>query len=512
MGIDMYVSEARTQADSVATRCDSRVKGYENLQKAISDFYFNSQGLSGKTYDSAKEYFMSVLYPLAQGGALLSEATKEAVKRFPEEYTARVDTCDWKESELIENLTQIDQQIRTLYDIRSNIEYYPMPDLIKTTLLYANEEQIQLYQDMHNVFSEKLDRLREFNASSPEIFSEIDALESSIKQGLAQVKSSWNASSGTFMVPQDLSWVATIEKASKVANERKFSDEIERFLKDGGQLMVYKDRAKAKLASQNEFASDVSFEDADVVIWYIVKDGVVINLAEHPEFKDLYKYLQKKGDKLKKDQYKTVSYNQAEKMTVDSMDGIEGRIARFEYYFRPAESALAGVVAGVTTAKAIKATGKVPYGDNGLQSKELEFSGTHFSAETSPSVTAKKWQGKGKYPGIDNYQDVVIKKGSIVYRGEPNGTEYFTTTSAIEEASGFADNLFNGLQVEKHPIFGYRNTMQGYEITSDIRGGISRTIANKQFGNGGSTQLFIPDIDDLIKSGSLKPTSSITLE
>lgn len=206
----MYLSESRTQADSVATRCDSRVKGYESLQKAISDFYFNSQGLSGKTYDSAKEYFMSVLYPLAQGGVLLSEATKEAIKRFPEEYTARVDTCDWKESELIESLTQIDQQIRNLYDIRSNIEYYPMPDLIKTTLLYANEEQIQLYQDMNRAFSEKLDRLREFNASSPDIFSEIDALESSIKQGLAQVKSSWNASSGTFMMPQDLSWAKSI--------------------------------------------------------------------------------------------------------------------------------------------------------------------------------------------------------------------------------------------------------------------------------------------------------------
>ncbi|GHU40259.1 hypothetical protein FACS1894193_02260 [Bacilli bacterium] len=234
----MYLSESRTQADSVATRCDSRVKGYESLQKAISDFYFNSQGLSGKTYDSAKEYFMSVLYPLAQGGVLLSEATKEAVKRFPEEYTARVDTCDWKESELIERLTQIDQQIRNLYDIRSNIEYYPMPDLIKTTLLYANEEQIQLYQDMNRAFSEKLDRLREFNASSPDIFSEIDALESSIKQGLAQVKTSWNASSGTFTMPQDLSWaksISNIKSAKIIAIYREqygFDDEtIELLLK-----------------------------------------------------------------------------------------------------------------------------------------------------------------------------------------------------------------------------------------------------------------------------------------
>ena len=111
------------------------------------------------------------------------------------------------------------------------------------------------------------------------------------------------------------------------------------------EIIEPKDRAKVKMANQNDLASDISFADADVVIWYIVKDGVVINLAEHPEFKDLYRYLQTKGSKLNKDQYKTISFNQAEKMTVDSMGGIEGRIARFEYYFRPAENALAGIVA-----------------------------------------------------------------------------------------------------------------------------------------------------------------------
>ena len=72
--------------------------------------------------------------------------------------------------------------------------------------------------------------------------------------------------------------------------------------------------------------------------------------------------LKKKGDKLKKDQYKTVSFNQAEKLTVDSMDGLEGKIGRFEYYFRPAESAIVGVVAARRTAKAVQATGRIPDG------------------------------------------------------------------------------------------------------------------------------------------------------
>ena len=36
-----------------------------------------------------------------------------------------------------------------------------------------------------------------------------------------------------------------------------------------------------------------------------------------------------------------------------------------------------------------------------------------------------------------------------MYRGEPNGTEYFTTLDAIEQSGRDATTLFEGLQVEK---------------------------------------------------------------
>ena len=50
----------------------------------------------------------------------------------------------------------------------------------------------------------------------------------------------------------------------------------------------------------------------------------------------------------------------------------------------------------------------------------------------TPSEIAKSWQGSGKYPGVDDYTDVTVTKGTTLYRGEPNGTEYFTTLDAIE--------------------------------------------------------------------------------
>ena len=60
----------------------------------------------------------------------------------------------------------------------------------------------------------------------------------------------------------------------------------------------------------------------------------------------------------------------------------------------------------------------------------------------SPSEQAKSWQGKGKYPGIDEYTDVTVDKGTVLYRGEPNGSEYFTTLDAIECSGRNATTIF----------------------------------------------------------------------
>ncbi len=129
----------------------------------------------------------------------------------------------------------------------------------------------------------------------------------------------------------------------------------------------------------------------------------------------------------------------------------------------------------------------------------------------SPSEIAKGWQGSGKYPGVDNYRDITLKKGKVIFRGEPNGTEYFTTKTAIEKAGKNATEIFEGLQVEKHPIHGYRGSMTGYRINEDISAAFGITKANPQFGKGGLPQMFIPDVNELIEKGILIPVEDITL-
>ena len=129
----------------------------------------------------------------------------------------------------------------------------------------------------------------------------------------------------------------------------------------------------------------------------------------------------------------------------------------------------------------------------------------------TPSQLARSWQGSGKYPGVDDYVDITVKKGTILYRGEPNGTEYFTTLDAIEQSDKVATKIFEGLQVEKNPIHGYRGIMQGYIFNDDVASAYGITYANIQFGAGGLPQYYIPNVKDLIEKGILVPVDCIKL-
>lgn len=112
---------------------------------------------------------------------------------------------------------------------------------------------------------------------------------------------------------------------------------------------------------------------------------------------------------------------------------------------------------------------------------------------------------------MDEYIDVTIKKGEILYRGEPNGTEYFTTLDAIEQSGREATRLFEGLQVEKHPIHGYRGEMQGYIFNDNVVSAYGITNANPQFGEGGLPQYYVPNIEDMINKNIVSPVESIKL-
>ena len=332
--------------------------GSNKLMQAI-----DGKTLSGAAYNAGKGLFGELIIPtITRCGQAIEEMSQDLQRYISANQAIQAASTD------ILDEAKLEQKIRESETYRNTIKatadalnsqafgILGMTNPVTAMLSLAN--QLFDIQGKLNSYVASLDQdieklkqdlrlLQNFVSETQGLFSNSLTNFKIAMQGVTVLGKLIVNGNGTYSFPKgmDKSWFTEKKKSQKFQNDQLTKEQLETFLKDGGQLMVYKDRAKVKMANQNDLASDISFADADVVIWYIVKDGVVINLAEHPEFKDLYRYLQTKGSKLNKDQYKTISFNQAEKMTVDSMGGIEGRIARFEYYFRPAENALAGIVA-----------------------------------------------------------------------------------------------------------------------------------------------------------------------
>src|SRR6185295_17900563 len=70
----------------------------------------------------------------------------------------------------------------------------------------------------------------------------------------------------------------------------------------------------------------------------------------------------------------------------------------------------------------------------------------------SPSRYARTLQGKGDYPGIDRFKDIILKKGKLIYAGFPGQGNFYTTASAIRRAGDSAGALNRGLQIAPHRI------------------------------------------------------------
>lgn len=224
MSVDMYVSVSQSQASSVSTMCKSQLEGYNELQKAITDFVIASPFLTGKAYDSAKVYFEVVLYPLVQGGILLSEAVENAVNKFPEEYIFQVDSGDLKQSELEEKIRRADRLLNQAKEIRREVNSSKTSDITKSFQLTANSMLIGMYSTSKQKLEEQLQELLTFNTSSPSLFSEITSLQQAVNQGLAQTKTAWNGVTGTFNIPNDLSWKITINEKWGKYQIKKMSD------------------------------------------------------------------------------------------------------------------------------------------------------------------------------------------------------------------------------------------------------------------------------------------------
>lgn len=106
---------------------------------------------------------------------------------------------------------------------------------------------------------------------------------------------------------------------------------------------------------------------------------------------------------------------------------------------------------------------------------------------------AKTWQGKGSYPGVDNWFTVEIPAGTKVYGGLPGQTAFYAFEPAVQASGLDKVKYWESLQVEPHPKFGYRTQLGEYVTNKTLHAVISKVEANQQFGSGGAWQIFIKE-------------------
>ena len=214
MGIDMYLEQSQLQSSSVATMCQSQVKAYQDLQSAIQKFSEDTESLKGDAYNSARSFFASVLLPLSKGGQLYAETFSQAIKKLPEDYQTMVDSKSWREDDLLDKIRQEEQMIAYLYEVNQSFSTLSLDSEKKRN----NTELIRGHQANKRIYETILKDLRAFDSYSGGLFNDLDSIDVQLSRGLAQIESSWDAKTGVFKVPSDLTWANYLSAYSDTKN------------------------------------------------------------------------------------------------------------------------------------------------------------------------------------------------------------------------------------------------------------------------------------------------------
>ena len=87
----------------------------------------------------------------------------------------------------------------------------------------------------------------------------------------------------------------------------------------------------------------------------------------------------------------------------------------------------------------------------GLACKKAESGGVRTKSQ---SEGARSWQGKGDYPGVDNWSDTTLKKGTTVWGGAPGQSNFYTTNGVMKnvktDATVFVNPKVHHLSIEKY--------------------------------------------------------------
>ena len=210
MSINMYLDEVQTQTQ-YANKLAVAYRNYAGKIDDVLQAYYNSE-LSGKAYDSNKEYFLSVYTPLSRGLKLVSNSLMNAHYMFPLMYESDVYTGNIEEYKLEDQIRQCKDYIYLLDSIQQGLPYMD----------WYLEQNIEAMERLLRTLTQRLASFRAFNHESPRIFDDVLSLIDKVEVGLTLVESGkgYDELTQSFNIRGlDLSWANEI---NKIADERKY--------------------------------------------------------------------------------------------------------------------------------------------------------------------------------------------------------------------------------------------------------------------------------------------------
>ena len=131
----------------------------------------------------------------------------------------------------------------------------------------------------------------------------------------------------------------------------------------------------------------------------------------------------------------------------------------------------------------------------------------------SPSQLAREAQESlPKYGHADDWSDQELSEGTALWVATPERSEFAIPDADLDAFEDDARSLFTSVQVgSRRPPSGgegelYRGQLEKYEVVGEpipVAFAFDCT-ANAQHGEGGRSQLFVPDIEEHIDSGRLR--------
>ncbi|KAA0756471.1 hypothetical protein DT250_30290 [Bacillus sp. AR2-1] len=214
MSLNMYLGEVQNQTQSMNAVCTATIQGMEQVIQSI-DAFATDTVLQGRTYSSAKIFFVQTFRPLAQGIIYLCEELIRQNDAFPRDFQSQVASTDVIEQEVREQIQEINQMIASIEVID---EATPMQGI---------DAIVAVLVEMRKKLEEKLEHLYEFNYTSSNNYSTALQLAASITTGLAEVQSGKGFSpvSGTFSTQGlNMEWTTSIQAITE--EKKHHSEEI----------------------------------------------------------------------------------------------------------------------------------------------------------------------------------------------------------------------------------------------------------------------------------------------